>query len=408
MEMGKIMKVRKIKIAIIAVFLVLIFGVSVITVFVPQKKYSVTENRKLALRPKFKKEEFLHGKYQTGYENFLNDQFVLRDRWVDISTKIQKLSGKKDMNGVYLGKKGYLLEKPQKEEFDAEQEKENEEILSLFLNYAVKEYGKNHVSCLMIPSKTTALSEYLPAFADTMFFDDVMKSISKKLDDKDVLIDLKKEMSSHKEEYIYYRTDHHWTTLGAYYAYQKWADITGQGRKKEITEYKREEVFNDFYGTTYNKIHQKTTPDIVEIFHNSIEKNITVNFDNGDKKADTLYFKEHAKKGFNRYELFLGGNTFQIEINTKAHTGKTLLLIKDSFANCFVPFLAEDYDKIIMIDYRYGKKDIGKIMGEQENITDVLVLFNTEKFLKNTKLKKLGNVEKKKDTMKEFNIDDLF
>ena len=121
----------------------------------------------------------------------------------------------------------------------------------------------------------------------------------------------------------------------------------------------------------------------------------------------TLGKLQEAKEGFNRYNVFLSKNTFQIEITTKAKTGKTLLLIKDSFANCFVPFLTENYDRIILIDYRYGKLPIGQILDKYEDITDVLVMFNTEKFMQNTKLAGLANAEKKKQTLEEFNPDDF-
>lgn len=129
--------------------------------------------------------------------------------------------------------------------------------------------------------------------------------------------------------------------------------------------------------------------------------------DDGDMISDSLYFKEKALKGFNRYEVFFSKNTFQVEVATKAGTGKTLLLIKDSFANCFVPFLTEDYDRIIMLDYRYGKIPVSRILNIHEEITDVLVLFETEKFMKNTKLEKLADVQAEGGGMEEFNPADF-
>ncbi|MGN1206254.1 MAG: hypothetical protein ACI4SQ_04615, partial [Eubacterium sp.] len=143
------------------------------------------------------------------------------------------------------------------------------------------------------------------------------------------------------------------------------------------------------------------------LFQNAAQQGVHVSMDEGDKEANTLYFPEEAKKGFNRYNVFLSKNTFQIDITTKAKTGKILLLIKDSFANCFVPFLTEDYDRIIMIDYRYGKLPIGQILDKYEDITDVLVLFNTEKFMQNTKLANLAKTMKKKQTLEKFNPDDF-
>ena len=123
--------------------------------------------------------------------------------------------------------------------------------------------------------------------------------------------------------------------------------------------------------------------------------------------ADSIYFPEEAARGFNKYNVFFSKNTFKIVITTEAGTGKSLLLVKDSFANCFVPFLTEDYDQIIMIDYRYGKVPVGDIMEQYEGITDVLVMFNSEKFMQNTKLSKLADVGGGETGMKKFNLEDF-
>ena len=177
-------------------------------------------------------------------------------------------------------------------------------------------------------------------------------------------------------------------------------------KAQPLEAYRRETVYRDFYGTTYNKVHVKVPADEVEVFHSKGEDSVQVNMDEGEKKAETLYFPEKAEEGFNRYDLFLSGNTFQIEITTGAHTGKTLLLVKDSFANCFVPFLTQDYDRIILIDYRYGKTAVGTLRSRYD-VTDVMVLFNVDKFMKHTKLAKLAETKKRKQTLKEFNPEDF-
>jgi hypothetical protein len=181
----------------------------------------------------------------------------------------------------------------------------------------------------------------------------------------------------------------------------------GQAASHSLTEYDRENVFTDFYGTTYNKVHIKVPADQVELFRSQSQEKINVSMDDGDVTSDTLYFPKKATEGFNRYDVFLSKNTFKIEINTNAKTEKTLLLVKDSFANCFVPFLTEDYQKIIMLDYRYGKTPVGKIIGQNKDITDVLVLFNTDKFAENKKLAKLADTEVTGQTMTEFRAEDF-
>lgn len=392
----------------IVIFCSIIYGGSLASLLLPEKEYSVIENRELMQKPNFTKKKFLKGKYQAQYESYLSDQMYLRDKWVSLAVEMQLFMGKKDINGVYFGKKGYLLEKEEDSEFDMEQVQENIKILSEFLETMVDEYDENHVSCMMIPSKTLAMSNQLPAFAQIPDRNDVLKQLQQKLSNKGKFLNLYDELQKHQSEYIYYRTDHHWTTLGAYYAYTAWAKATRQASAQKQTHYQKETAFTDFYGTTYNKVHVKVPADSVELFHGSGENGISVEMDDSGEKSKTMYFNKEASQGFNRYNVFFSKNTFKIEINTKAGTGKTLLLIKDSFANCFVPFLTEDYDKIIMIDYRYGKTPIGKIMEKYEDITDVLVMFQTEKFMKNTKLGKLADTRKASETAEKFNPDNFF
>lgn len=398
---------KRTKQIMVIVFCLLLFGGAIATMLLPDKENSVMENRELAQKPEFSVKNFLKGNYQKKYETYLSDQFFLRDQWVNLSSGMQYFSGKKEINNVYLGKEGYLLEKNTEEDFDKEQIKENIAFLSSFLNDTEEFYGKEHVSCIMIPSKAEALSNRLPAFAKATDQSEVLEALKSKLSYSDMLLDVKEILQKHQKEYIYYRTDHHWTTLGAYYAFQEWAEKTGQAKAYPLKDYQREIAFEDFYGTTYNRVHVPVKADSVELFHSPDEKEVYINMDDGEQEADSFYFRDEALEGFNRYNVFFSKNTFKIEVNTEAKRKKTLLLVKDSFANCFVPFLTEDYDRVIMIDYRYGKVSAGNILSDYEDITDVLVMFNTEKFMQNTKLAKLADTERRESTMEEFNIDDF-
>lgn len=398
---------KKGKTATILIFCLMLSAGSLTTFLLPEREFSAMENRELQRKPKFSKKKFVKGRYQKQYESYLGDQFFCRDRWVRLAAGVQAALGRKDINGVYVGKDGYLLERSRGTDFDAAQVKENVDYLAAFLNEAAKRYGKKHVSCMMIPSKAQALPNRLPDFASYIGQDNVLDSIKRRLRYPELLFDATEEMQKHKQEYIYYRTDHHWTTLGACYAYSVWAAKTGQASPHKPDYYKRETVFTDFYGTTYNKAPVNVPADSVELFHSRGDNKVRVDMDDGAVTSDSLYFKETASKGFNRYEVFFSKNTFQVEVSTKAGTGKTLLLIKDSFANCFVPFLTEDYDRIIMLDYRYGKIPAGRILNIHKEITDVLVLFQTEKFMKNTKLEKLADIRTEGGGMEEFNPADF-
>ena len=281
---------RRTKQIMVFIFCILFFGGALATLLLPDRKSSVMENRELAQKPKASIKKFLAGSYQKNYENYLSDQFFLRDKWVNLSSAIQFYAGKKEINDVYLGKEGYLLEKNQEEEFDAEQTEENIAFLSSFLNDMAEEFGKEHVSCIMIPSKAAALPNRLPAFAEVEGQGKVLESLKDKLSYPEMLVDMQETLQKHQKEYIYYRTDHHWTTLGAYYAYQAWAEKTGQAVSRSLEDYQRETVFHDFYGTTYNKAHVPVSADSVELFHSPIEETVHINMDDGEKEQIPFIF----------------------------------------------------------------------------------------------------------------------
>lgn len=397
---------RRLKIVFIVEFCLVLLFFPVVKMFIPDQEFSDMENRKLEQKPVFSGKVFLDGSYQRDYEAWLNDQFLWRDGWSFAAANLQAAFGKKDINGVYVGKDGYLIEKYQETDFEQEQAEENVKYLSDFLNYAIKHYGKDNTHCIMLPSKAETLTEYLPAFAEAFCGKNVWEELGGRLEEPGVLLDVGDILKKHQKDYIFYRTDHHWTTLGAYYAWAVYAEAAGL-EIKDLSHYQRETAFAEFYGTTYNKAHIHVPPDQVELFHHPGEEGIHVDMDDGELVADSVYFPEEAEKGFNKYSVFFSKNTFQVVVDTKAGTGKRLLLIKDSFANCFVPFLTEDYEQIIMIDYRYGKLPISKIL-EQYAVTDVLVMFDTEKFMQNTKLGRLADTGKGETGMEKFNPDDFF
>lgn len=402
----------------IIIFCLAVFGCAAITIIMPDATYSDRENRELAQMPKLTRASFLSAKFQKRYENYINDQFIFRDELADMSVRAQICLGYKDINDVYIGKDGYLLERLSDEDEDLIEN--NIDILSQFLNYAVEEYGADHVRCMMIPSKAEAMPDKLPSYAPLKAHD-VTDRLAGALDNKDILIDVRDTMRNHQDEYIYYRTDHHWTTLGAGYAYNRLRQSYGQ-ELLDISPEDMTERYNDFYGTTYNKAGVNVAQDIVYTYNGAAaDVNVCMN---DEDYYDSMYFEHAAVKGFNRYELFFGGNTFKIVVDTHAGTGRTLLLVKDSYANCFVPYLTNDYDRIIMIDYRYGKQAAGSILDEYEDISDVLVMYNTDKLVTNNKLTKLADISRSPGTedsqdshdtdkeqagsgLEEFDIDDF-
>lgn len=396
----------KIKVAGIVLFCLMLGGCAAASFLLPQKEYSDIENRTLETKPEWSVSDLLNGEYQEHYEKYLNDQMFLRDGWVGLAAGMERLMGKQDINGVFIGKDGFLLEKYSESDFQDAQAKENIRILSSFLNDAVEKYGKEQVACLLIPDKSDAMPQKLPAYAQTGIQKTkaAVRKLADCLNEPDILLDAGAELSGHQDEYIYYRTDHHWTTLGAYYVYRAWAKKTGH-IPGEWKDYDRETVFRDFYGTTYNKVHIRVPADSIELFHHPNQKGVKVDFGDETPVSDSFYFPEAAAEGFDRYRVFLSKNAARIQITTKAATGRSLLIVKDSFANCFVPFLAGDYETILMADCRYGKENIREILAKQDEITDVMVLYQANQFFKDTGLEALDEEAKQ---MEQFDADSFF
>lgn len=373
---------RKAKVMMIVLFVGTLTSFFLISALKPQRDFSAAENRPLQQRPEIYWEDILTGEFQETYEDYLSDQFIARDRWVDLATGSEKLLGKKDVNGIYLGRDEYLLEKYVDADFDRELAEDYIGILGEFLNRMTDQFGKEHVQCLLVPGKANALPEKLPAYAKSFSEREIVDALGNELEQPEILLDLTDVLQAHQNEYIYYRTDHHWTTLGAYYAYEEWCRQTGH-ETQSLTEFDRETVSDTFYGSSYNKSHQAVKPDCIELFHSPVEQQVHVSWNDGEEEADSWY-QRNALKDSDQYQVFFDGNTAKITVETGNEGKGTLLLVKDSYANCFVPFLAENFSRIVMADLRYSGDCIGDLMTENPDITDVMVLYNIEKFLQSS------------------------
>ena len=197
-------------------------------------------------------------------------------------------------------------------------------------------------------------------------------------DAEKMILDLRPVMAQHKDEYIYYNTDHHWTTLGARYAYIEYMKNTFSNEKEET-------VASDFLGTDYNKIHYYKTKDIIKKYEIPEADGATMEIsDSGDLKKVNSIYDEKSLQTDDKYNYFLSGNYTRITIDTNAQTDKKLLLIKDSFSNSMLPFLCKDYKQIIMIDLRYVNSGVLGTLPEDWMPDDVLIAYNEEKFMQDT------------------------
>lgn len=385
---------KKVRIIIIIVFIgffVLISGASLI---IKDREFSPNENRYLAETPELSWDNILSGKFQDGLEDYLRDQVCFRDGWITVKTGIQKACGDTDIGGAYVGKDGYDFEKITPEDVDEKQVDRNIKAVEDYFMTASETIDKQKLSFLLVPTSGLVMQEKLPKnarlFDQAKYIDQVQKAM------KDYnFVDVRDTLMDRNDEYIYYKTDHHWTSAGACLAYDVWSERTG-GEAETEDGLVKNVVSDKFRGSLYSKILDADSA-YDEIWTYGLQKDeafgskdCTVTIDE-KQQLDSIYDDEKLQEK-DKYAYFLGGNYGQVHIqNQKAASkakGKNILIIKDSFANSFVPFVTQDYENIYMVDLRYYNGDMKAYLQEHE-ITDVLVLYNISNFISDRNIHKL-------------------
>ena len=369
-------------------FVLLWVGFIIWNLATPPKIFSENENRFLAEIPKFTIDKFVNGEYMNGMDEYINDQFIKRDQWIRMKTMLERAILKQETNSVYFAKDQYLIEKHDYNDVSEEQADKNGDYLIEFIKKYVSKLGNDHVKVMLVPTASDVLIDKLPPFAaDTGYnqndyVDKLASSVS-----KDIFINLSDTLKGHKDEYIYYRTDHHWTTLGAFYAYEHWARSIG------IEPLNKDQfdiilASDQFYGTLHSKVNINVKPDNIYLYEIKKDMDYQLTYDLINK-TDTLYDLTKLE-GKDKYSVYMGGNNALIEVQTNNKNGHKLLVIKDSYANSFVPFAINHYEKTYMLDLRYYNGRIDTFI-ENNGITDVLVLYNVMGFVKDINIGKLLN-----------------
>lgn len=391
----------------VLMFGLLIFGGMLWGICKPDQAYSDTENRYLKKKPKFTWEGLFEGNYTADYETYITDQFPERDRWIGLKTRTEMALGKAETKQVWLAKDGYLIVNDPASDFESGQAKKNLQALAEAVRYYAETLGVDHVRVMLTPTAsqilTDKLPKYSPRYDQSLFTEQARKNAADKLAYtapadgtaepvrteaeanaavQKIFTDTESVLSEHDDEYIYYRTDHHWTTLGAYYAYADWAQSLGL---TPVADSRLKVVSENFLGTTYSRVHTADQEDTISVYDTDLP--VTLNH-NLMKKSEGFYDWEALKKR-DQYAVFLGGNDGLLEIDrVKAapdgtigdETGESVLLVvKDSFANCFIPYAAGHYDRVIVADLRYLNMSL-KELARQYGVTDLLVLYNVQAF----------------------------
>lgn len=360
---------------------VLLFGFAAVNLVCPKRSLLELENRKAAALPAFRVQDMLDGSWQAGLGRWMQDQIALRDVWVNTQRAVDEtLFAKVEENGILLGKEHWMFTKL----FtvgDAAQKQLDKNVQAVS-DFAAAHPGK--VSFLLAPSASVIYPEMLPAGApmadENAMLDDIFAAVSRNAQ----VIDLREAFTADKQEYLYFKTDHHWTTHGAYRAYEQFC------RQKGLTPFDtaaHEAVtVPDFQGTHYSATRLWNVEND-EIVYYPLPNRMTIFSIVGEAQyepqtTETLINTEKFAAR-DKYAAFLDGNNgySEIEGNGKG----SILVVKDSYANSFVPYLTANYKKIGVVDFRNFKYGLDSTI-EKEGYDEVLILYNFQTFISDANL----------------------
>ena len=387
----------------IALFAAVVLVVPIATIVTPKKTFSENENRSLKKLPTIINEQNLkkvtdnekkddlkvddyfnvikwkyitnrEGKaFKDDLETYFCDHLMGRETWVKTCNRIQTLAGKQEINGVYTVGDQMI------QAFKSYDESDVENAIGA-LNIFAQRHPDLQVYMMLAPTAQEFFMNELPSYADLLnektFIDDVYKS-----GEGITTIDCLSHLAGHSDEYIYYRTDHHWTSYGAYCAYTAAAKSLGYSALGQ-SSFNIETASSDFHGTLFSRtLDDGVTPDVMTYYHPLTgEQKVQMECRNGAevKTYDSLYVREFLDQK-DKYSSFTGSNVPIVDIKTGIENGKSLLVIKDSYAHSLVPFLANHYSRITMVDLRYINVDLNMLI-KLSDYDQALVMYNAITF----------------------------
>lgn len=359
---------------LLVLFFLFLVGFMVLDGLWPKRSYSDLERRQLNQFPAFSLSQLIQNKWTADYDSYTKDQVVFRDTWMKLQSLSERLLFQKvEIGGAVIGKNDALFTKM----FGLTN---NEEKLLNKNTLLVQQFAENFpgkVTLMLAPSASLIYQEELPAGTPMLDENSALDTIFDAVG-QDHVLDLRQPFEAAKADKLYYSTDHHWTTWGAYLAYRQFCSREGLD-PLEVTQQDFTQV-PDFYGTTYAKaLYWKTQPDTLDylelpnqltVWNIDSQLNLTESFTAGlydTEKFDTV----------DKYAAFLYGNNGYTTIQGNGEG--SILVVKDSYANSFVPFLCANYERIGVIDPRGYKLSIQEL-AQQEGYDNILLLFNFQTF----------------------------
>lgn len=356
------------------VFLAFIGIFAVLFWIVPKNDFSPKEKRYLQDFPDVSSKSIFDGTFESEYEHYIDDHMVLRDVFMGVNSYSNLAMLKNGTDGVYYSRDGYLINAPAKDS-------------RLNLNLSVvadfKNKTKIDTTLMIVPSTGYIMENYTYGYTEKYNDDEYFDRIRKSCEENNLaMVDLRESFKDeHSINQLYYKTDHHWTTYGAFLGYRNLCKAWGI-KSRDYTNFEVES-YDNFYGTTYNTSgFWLNEGDTLEIWKNKNNKSTCeITVDNNTKKYNSMYFYDNLK-GEDKYEVFLDGNHPVTTVKNPANkNGEKLLVIKDSFSHCLTPFLSENFSQVTLVDMRYYKKSVSEEICKSTKFDKVLICMSMDNFV---------------------------
>ncbi|RGB63789.1 DHHW family protein [Provencibacterium massiliense] len=364
----------------VILFALFILSYTVLDMSFTNKSYSELENRPLKTRPKMSFSTLMSGDYDEKFDAYINDQFFGRDGWITLKSRTESALLKTENNEIVYGKDGYLFKKYDR--IDGEKYQANERYIREFF----EKYPQQEITFCVVPNSYEILKDKLPVGLSLVDEAAEIERLYAGLPDNVTAQNVYSTLWEHRDDYIYYRTDHHWTTYGAYLAVCAYAGERGM-TPPPLEAIDSQKVPN-FYGTYFSKAKKAGAKADVITYYEVPVRSVTV----ADEERDGLYDLQKFETR-DKYAAFLWGNNNRTVIESDQNLNKVegkktrVLLIKDSYGNCFAPFLCYLYDEVVIADLRYLPK--ASDLMEDGQYDDVLLMYNFESLASDGYLAKL-------------------
>ncbi len=380
-----------------AVFLFIVFGLSVLFWVLPDRSFSEQENRGLQTAPSFSLENLVSGRFLREVNSYFSDQFPGRDLWVGLKGAVETASGKGENNGILYGASGQLARRRfSMKTVDGERAVASDAYDPIHVQMACEGINRAQEK-LEVPFFVMLTGRNVDVVGDSFDYpkdmsDALQAEIARSLSPEVQTVETVPLLRERAEagEPVYYKTDHHWTTPGAYYAYVE--TMKSLGRSDEVLPkqaFEQRTVSTSFYGSLWSAAGMKWVgPDSVEFWLRGNEDDFSVVIDG--KAASGLYEEKWLSEK-DHYSAFLDGTHDVVTITRKdGEPRERLLILKDSFANSLAPFLAQHFD-LVLLNLSSTRRDFTNVtaLAEAYEADSVLLVYTIENLLTADKLCRL-------------------